>query len=295
MIDFSKLIVLDYFVIAVVGLSTLFAIFRGFIGSFLSLIGWVASIYLTYLTYPHISALVEAKLHNKILALIFGHASLLIGYLIVFGIFNTIASKVLTPLTKGALDKLLGALFGVLRGYIIVSFIFFALNSALIAFRGSSSLSEISNNDMPNWMKEAQSLPHLLEGQAMIIQFIPEDFMERIQGMVDTVSNTSTQDRFVDSAIEKLEKSTPSTTRQSIEKSIADMSINNSQEQLESTKLKELYENYRKSSPVDKAKSGLTQDDIRKIQDYLKNAPQASEPKSVDIIELEDHLTSGTP
>lgn len=290
MIDHSKLIMLDYIVISIIALSTLFALLRGFIGSFLSLVGWIASIYLTYLTYPHLSEVIEAKIPNKIIALIFGHAGLLIAYLIVFGIFNTLAAKVISPLTKGALDKFLGALFGILRGYIIVCFIFFTLNSAIMAFKGANSLKETSPDNMPDWMKEAQTLPHLIEGQTMIIQFIPEDFMDRIQSMVDTVSNTSKQDRFLESSIDKLEKSVNGTSRKEIEQQLSELSINNSQEQLEAEKLRKLYDEYRKSSPIDQAKSGMTQDEIRKIKDYLKNAPPSSQPQSVDIIQPSKNL-----
>jgi len=116
---------LDAAILVVVGLSTLIAAWRGLVRSLFSLAGWVAAIVLTAILGDATAALLPANWTEPARILV-GHAVVFVSVLILVGLVGHALSKMMRAVGLGGLDRLLGMLFGVARGLLIVMVFVFA-------------------------------------------------------------------------------------------------------------------------------------------------------------------------
>ncbi|MCE2992166.1 MAG: CvpA family protein [Candidatus Jidaibacter sp.] len=268
---------LDYAVVAVLALSTLFAFVRGFIGSFLSLAGWIVSIYLSYTLFPAIRPLLDEKIKNPVIVMILGHSGLLVGFLIVFGIINIIASNLVKGLTSGIIDRTLGAAFGVIRGAIIISFLYLIVSTSISIFNGVDKIHKTEAESMPSWLKSSKSFIYMHEGSQVLSSFIPDSFYERFQEMYDDVSKKTMDDRFVENSIQKLRKSLSPNEVKLIDERTEEAALTQSSEEAKYNKLNELLNAY-ENGKVDKDVSGkklISKDEASRLRSIIKNKQNA--------------------
>lgn len=286
--DTTGFLTLDYIVIGIIAVSTLFAFIRGFIGSLLSLTGWVLSIYLAYHFYPAFKPILEPKIKNEIALLLAGHSILLLGFIVFFGIFNLFATKIVKGLTSGIIDRFLGAGFGVLRGGIIVSFFFFIAMSAISISHGSDdSTKESEDKIAPSWLKDSKSYPYLKEGRDILKDFIPDTFNKRIEVVFNDLSKKNMDERFVETALEKLDQSLTKEQKEALLKKVKENSLTQSTDTVEHKKLKELLDLY-KGNLADgtvKEDSSLSSNEIKRIENILNEDLESTEGK--EIVEKE--------
>jgi membrane protein required for colicin V production len=270
--SFSALNYVDYVVITIIAFSTLFAFMRGFIKSFLSFVGWMVSIYLTYLTYPMFKPYIQLKIVNPIALVVVGHSILLLGYLLLVGMFNCVVGSVISSLTAGIIDRFLGACFGVLRGCLIASFFYFIVNISLLVFHGSTKLADLSANskNLPSWLTSSQTLPLLQEGQGMLVQLVPGDFLERVETLIETTSHTTKQERFIDSITDKLIKVMPQDQKDDLITRVDILRLTKSEKEAQDYELKELINYYKKADADAKGRANLSKDDLDKVAEYIK-------------------------
>lgn len=280
MIDFAALNIVDYVVLAVVLCSTVFAFFRGFVGSFLSLTGWVLAIYLAYLLYPDIKPFIETKVKNHLVVLIAGHTVLLLVFLVGFGVLNLLVTTAVSPLTKGIIDRSLGAAFGITRGAIIVSFIFLVITTTIAVINGNPDEQKIDDDTMPSWFTEAQSYKYLISGKNAIAEVIPDSFYKRVEDAYDDISKRTMDQRFIESASQKLAKQLPSDIRQKVDTQNQDSSLTMSDEQYENKRAQDLIEAYK---DLKKAGGGdtmtISDDEIKRLEEAVAKR-NASMPKN---------------
>ncbi len=111
----------DLIIVTVVGLSMLTGIFRGFMKEIISLGVWVLAFWLA-MTYSQIAAgWVQPYITDKTVSTVVGFLLLLVGTLIVGAIVNSTISHLLHRSGLGSIDRLLGMVFGFLRGILIVA------------------------------------------------------------------------------------------------------------------------------------------------------------------------------
>lgn len=206
MIDFSTLSYLDYFVLIVIVLSTFFAFIRGFIGSFISAISWAATIYLTYTLSPLIKPFLEQKITNPIIAVAACYILLFVGLVISFGILNIFIVTLIRGFSAGLLDRTLGAGFGVIRGTVVVCFIYLITLFSLSIFNGAEDFSQMDENELPKWLRDSQTYPFLKEGSSIILNYIPSSFYQTTQKFYDDTSKKSSEDRFIETTLKKIQK-----------------------------------------------------------------------------------------
>ena len=123
----TELAALDYIVIAVLTLSGVIALIRGFTREVLSIIGWVAAFYSALFALPLLRDMVREFISPDWIAdgviLVVVFIAILIGF--------SLASKAFTDRLKkspiGMLDRFLGLAFGITRGIVIVSFAYLIL------------------------------------------------------------------------------------------------------------------------------------------------------------------------
>ena len=115
----------DVIILVLIFISALFAFFRGFSLELLSISVWVISFFISY-TYGNNLINFFNKIINNIL--ISTAISYVVVFLIIFVIFSFLTRKFSVFIKDsyvGLIDKSLGFIFGILRGYVIVSLCFF--------------------------------------------------------------------------------------------------------------------------------------------------------------------------
>ena len=156
----------DYTVIAIVILSALLGWWRGLVYEVLALIGWVAAYAVARLFVAKAAPYIPAALGAEAVRTAAAFAALFIGALIIGGIVAWLLSKLVKWVGLGWLDGLLGALFGVLRGALVVL--------ALVLLAGLTGLPK-----EPSWRIAALSKP--LENVALAAKgWLPESVAQRV-------------------------------------------------------------------------------------------------------------------
>jgi membrane protein required for colicin V production len=137
---------LDICVLILIGLSGIFGLSRGFIREVLAVIAWVAAIYVARLYSPHLIPFFENFIENETGRYVLAFAILCLATLIAGAIVNKFMSRLVSMAGLQVTDRLLGAVFGVARGVIIVA--------VLVYF----AYGQFSQED---WWTESQTIPHV--------------------------------------------------------------------------------------------------------------------------------------
>jgi len=290
MIDFSALNMVDYAVLSIVLCSTVFAFFRGFVGSFLSLMGWVLAIYLSYRFYPDIKPFIEGKVKNQLVVLVGGHTVLLLIFLIAFGIVNLFVTTALAPLTKGIIDRSMGAAFGITRGAIIVSFIFLVITTTISVINGNPDEQKADDSTMPSWLTDAQTYKYMVTGRDNIAEVIPDSFYKRLEEAYEDISKRTMDQRLIDSVSQKLAKQLPADVKQKIDDQNQDSALTMSDEQLENKRAQDMIEAYKTLKKAGGSDTlTISDDEIKRLQDAISKR-SASLPKN-DTTPTDDSAT----
>ena len=115
----------DVIILVLIFISALFAFFRGLSLELLSISVWIISFFVSY-TYGNNLINFFNKIINNIL--ISTTISYVVTFLIIFVIFSFLTRKFSVFIKDsyvGLIDKSLGFIFGILRGYVIVGLCFF--------------------------------------------------------------------------------------------------------------------------------------------------------------------------
>ena len=150
----------DVIILVLILISALFAFFRGFSLELLSISVWIISFFISY-AYGNNLINFFNKIINNIL--ISTAISYVLAFLIIFVIFSFLTRKFSVFIKDsyvGLIDKSLGFIFGILRGYIIVSLCFFLFdyfyNGKRLEFIDNSKIIpviKITNNEIFRFLK----------------------------------------------------------------------------------------------------------------------------------------------
>ena len=151
---------LDVIILVLILISALFAFFRGFSLELLSISVWIISFFGSY-AYGNNLVNFFNKIVNNIL--ISTAISYVLAFLIIFIIFSFLTRKFsifIKDSYVGLIDKSLGFIFGILRGYVIVGLCFFLFdyfyNGKRLEFIDNSKIIpviKITNNEIFRFLK----------------------------------------------------------------------------------------------------------------------------------------------
>jgi|GEM_PF-521747 len=114
----------DLALIVLLAISTIFAFFRGFVTEALHLVALGGAIFATIIGYPYIEPWLNDLIGDTIFVTWVGNAvTFIVALAILRFAANLIGSKVRQS-ELGFLDRSLGALFGALRGFLIIVFLY---------------------------------------------------------------------------------------------------------------------------------------------------------------------------
>jgi membrane protein required for colicin V production len=111
---------IDWILLAVIGFSMLLGLLRGIVQEIFSLAGWVAAFYLAQYYAPNMAQWLPMEGSSEMLRFAAGFVVVFVIVLIVQVLITGVVRKMLSMVGLGVLDRLLGSLFGALRGVVIL-------------------------------------------------------------------------------------------------------------------------------------------------------------------------------
>jgi membrane protein required for colicin V production len=154
---------LDIVLIAVMLISGLLAMVRGFMREILSIIAWILAAGATLYAYSKLLPLAKQYFNNDIVAAVAVIGGVFLLTLLIVSIVTVRISDMVLDSRVGALDRSVGFLFGLARGLVIVvvAFMFF---SWLVPDRGQ-----------PEWVRSAKSRVVLTGTGQWLMSMLLED------------------------------------------------------------------------------------------------------------------------
>ena len=155
--------ILDLVLLAVMLISGLLAMVRGFMREILSIAAWGAAALATLYAYQKLLPTAKAYFNNDTVATAVTVAGVFIGNLIVVSIITTRVSDMILDSRIGALDRTLGFLFGLARGLLIV----------VVAYQFFIWL--VPDKQQPDWVRGAKSRTMLDSTGEWLKGLLPDD------------------------------------------------------------------------------------------------------------------------
>ncbi|MDA0358593.1 MAG: CvpA family protein [Proteobacteria bacterium] len=169
MIDFATLTLVDYGILLVLVLSCVLSTLRGVTRELLGLIGWVVSILVANFTAPQIEDPIVDLLQIKGLGAALAWALPFAASVVVWFILASVMAPALTRVGFASLDRWLGVLFGIIRGFGLVLIVF------VIAVFGTDG-----EENLPKIVKDSQSTSLLSRSAHYFSDFVPEDYRDQL-------------------------------------------------------------------------------------------------------------------
>jgi membrane protein required for colicin V production len=162
----SQLTFLDYVFIIIIVASTALAVTKGLVREIVSLIALVAGFVLAALYYARAGTLFAELARTETIAHLLGFLSIFIGVLLAGALVSFTINRFLKAASLEGVDRLLGAIYGFLRGWAVASI----LVLALVAFPVRSDS-----------VGRSYFAPYLLAGARTAVLVVPRELRDRFR------------------------------------------------------------------------------------------------------------------
>jgi membrane protein required for colicin V production len=115
----------DIAILAIVGISAVLSLLRGLVREVLSLAAWVIAFWVARTFNPVAANWVSGWVRMPSGQWLLGFGLLFFGTLLAMGVINFIITRIVAATGLTATDRLLGVIFGVLRGVAVVTLLVF--------------------------------------------------------------------------------------------------------------------------------------------------------------------------
>ena len=161
---------LDLALVAMMIVSGLLAMYRGFTREVLSILSWIAAaaavLYFVFYQKPLAEQLAQQFSAPLIVAQVAGGALVFLIILIVVHLITARISDSILDSNVGMIDRILGFAFGVVRGFVLI----------VIPFMFYEAFYPEPSTQFP-WVREARSLPYLKSTgntfRTVLVRFVP--------------------------------------------------------------------------------------------------------------------------
>ncbi len=153
----------DIAILTIIGISALISLFRGFVREALSLVGLVAAIWIAITFYNPAAELLVNYVSVPTARRVLAFVVLVVVSLLVTGIINHLIGKMIDKTGLSGTDRMLGIVFGAVRGIAIVGVIVMLLG-----------LTQVPHDP---WWRESTLMKHFEELALIAISFLPPDLM----------------------------------------------------------------------------------------------------------------------
>lgn len=163
----GSLTAFDYVVFGILAVSLLAGVLRGAVSEVLGLTAWVAALLAAREFALAVGVMYTAWLQEPAAQAVAGLVTVVVAVLMGFGLLRFVLRRLLRAVGLGTLDRLMGAVFGVLRALVIVL--------ALVLVGGMTGLPRAS------WWREALLAPPLETAVIALKPWLPQALAQRVR------------------------------------------------------------------------------------------------------------------
>mgnify|MGYP001815143033 CR=1 FL=1 len=157
---------IDVVILALIALSAILSLFRGFVREAVALATWLIALWVAMVFYEDLATMLSQWIQVPSAQKITAFAILFICVLLLGAIVNYLAGKLVDKTGLTGTDKLLGTVFGVARGGVIVAI--------LVLLAGLTPLPQ------DPWWQESQFLGYFQELAMWLRSYLPDEIAENI-------------------------------------------------------------------------------------------------------------------
>ena len=157
----------DYAILAVLLLSVLMGLWRGFIGEVLALLCWILAFWVAWMFGPALAEHFSASISTPSVRVLLGYALCFITVLIAGAIVAFLMRKLVEGSGLSGSDRLLGMVFGLVRGFALVTLV--VLLMGFTPFRRDP------------WWNESRLMPNFEAGAHWLSDRLPAEVARYIE------------------------------------------------------------------------------------------------------------------
>jgi membrane protein required for colicin V production len=151
----------DYAIIGVLGLSVLIGLWRGFIGEVMALACWALAFWVAWMFGPPLAEQFSASISVPSVRVMLAYALCFIAVLIAGAIVGFLLRKLVSGSGLSGTDRLLGMVFGLVRGFALVVLIVLLMKFTPVV--------------RDDWWQQSKLLPTFEEGAHWVTSRLPEN------------------------------------------------------------------------------------------------------------------------
>ncbi len=163
----------DLAILALLLISGLLALSRGFVKEVLSIAGWLVAAFAAMTWFPLLQPIIQRYVDQPLIA---GGAASAIIFVVVLTLASLLSSAISRRVRGseiGILDRSLGFLFGLARGVFVIALAYLVLVQFLPA------------SEQPEWLRDARAMPAVEYSAGVVARLAPEDIREGLEGIGD--------------------------------------------------------------------------------------------------------------
>ncbi|NHZ69681.1 MAG: CvpA family protein [Thermotogales bacterium] len=157
----------DYILLVIIAVSALLSLWRGFMKEALSLVSWIAALWIGMLFFYDLARVMRDWIDTPTIRNVVAFGSLFIGTLMIGGLVGYLAGLLVSRTGLTSTDRILGMIFGVARGVVIVA--------VLVLLAGLTAIPQ------DPWWQESMLLGYFQDIALWLRSFLPADIAERIR------------------------------------------------------------------------------------------------------------------
>ena len=163
--------VTDLAILAILVISGLLALSRGFVKEVLSIAGWAIAAVAALELFPLLQPIIRRYVDQTLIADSIAAVGIFVVVLTVASFLSSAISRRVQRSDIGVLDRSLGFLFGLLRGGVVVALAYLIL------------LQFLPNDEQPNWLRQARAMPAIEYSAGMLARLAPDKIRDGLAGV----------------------------------------------------------------------------------------------------------------
>jgi len=157
----------DIVILAIIGISALVSLLRGFLREVLSLLAWVLAFWVAFTFAPLVAGVLDPYVEVPSIRFLLGFAGLFVTTLLAVSLLGHIIVKLVNQTGLTGTDRMLGFLFGMARGGVVV------LILVLLA-----GLTQVPRDP---WWRESGLIAHFQRAALWTRNYLPDSIAEHIR------------------------------------------------------------------------------------------------------------------
>lgn len=168
----------DIIIISIIFLSLIFGWIRGITKEILSIVAWFGGIYLSIILFPYTKELARTYINHGLIADFITVCGLFVLFLTIISIFNYFCSNFIKKSVLNITDKVLGGIFGIIRGILIVAILDLVITQCML-------------NEPPKWVEDSKLRPTITSVSDFIILILPDSLQSKVLSHMNQIKKQS--------------------------------------------------------------------------------------------------------